>query len=295
MISMAQLASRRTNTAEPLEDFDICHLDDVRSLRTDCKTFLYAPLRVESVRLPDDNTDMADESTGTRLRRLQERSGLSYDQIAKAAGYAGRSSVQRYFSDDFEGALTTSQAKKLTLGFAGSNVTADEIWALSDLPTPNAMPMTLGNERGANMSRDIPVYGTALGAPATFDGVAIEQTHLDQSEVINYFSRPSALSGRKDVYAVYIQGSSMAPRFQEGEVAFVDSKRPPLVGDDVLVFIRSPEDDGERVTACLIKRLVRRSSSYVELEQFGPAATFKVNAERVMHIHRVIPWAELLA
>ncbi|MGN7930278.1 S24 family peptidase [Sphingopyxis sp. 22461] len=295
MISMAQLASRRTNTAELLEDFDISHFDDVRSLRTDCKTFLYAPLRVENVRTDGDKSGMTDESTGARLRRLQERSGLSYDQIAKAAGYAGRSSVQRYFSDDFDGPITTSQAKKLALGFQGSNVTADEIWALADLPTPNATPLTMGDERAGRMARDIPVYGTALGAPATFDGVAIEQTHLDQGEVINYFSRPSALSGRKDVYAVYIQGSSMAPRFQEGEVAFVDSKRPPMVGDDVLVFIRSPEDDGERVTACLIKRLVRRSTSYVELEQFGPAATFKVNSERVSHIHRVIPWAELLA
>jgi len=118
---------------------------------------------------------------------------------------------------------------------------------------------------------------------------------MDQGEVIAYYSRPAALSGRRDVYGVYIQGASMAPRFQEGEVVFVDPKRPPQIGDDVLVFLRIEEDGSERITACLIKRLVRRTAQHVELEQFNPLTTFRIDRAQISKVHRVIPWGELMA
>lgn len=293
MISMAQLASHRANATASGDDVSVGHSRGVHQERTSAQEKMYAIRDVASVRVLPHILDVADESTGERLRALYRRSGLTFAQISDAAGYSGKSSVQKYLDGTFEGHLSPSVARKLADGFAGSNVTHDDIWALTGLPMPNATPApTARLERSV---RDIPVYGTALGAPLDFDGVAVEQTELDQGEVINWFTRPEALRGRPEVYGVYIQGASMAPRFQEGEVAFVDGKRPPQVGDDVLVFIRSPEDDGERVTACLIKRLVRRTSTYVELEQFNPGHAFRIEADRVQKVHRVIPWAELLA
>jgi len=42
----------------------------------------------------------------------------------------------------------------------------------------------------------------------------------------------------------------------------------------------------------LLKRLIRRSGSYIELEQFNPPAKFRVDAARVKAVHRVMRWAE---
>lgn len=289
MISMSQLARHRADAATFPDDVCVSHTQVVRFERTS--------VNVENVNALTDNVRMADDSTlGAKLRSIQERSGRSYREIAKAAGYSGASSVQRYFDDTYDAvALPLNVASKLAKGFTGSRVPPEEIMALAGLPSMlEAEPFQPGRGPRSN-PRDIPVYGTALGTLLEIDSDKVEQTFLDTTETIAHFSRPQALNQRADVYGVYIQGSSMAPRFQEGEMAFVEGNRPPQVGDDVLVFLRSPEDDGERVTACLIKRLVRRSGSYIELEQFNPPVRFKIDAGQIQKVHRVIPWGELLA
>lgn len=71
---------------------------------------------------------------GTQLVALKGRLGLSLEKIAKAAGYAGRSSVQRYFDDQYEGPLPAEVAVALARGLAGKGtppVTADEFLRLS--------------------------------------------------------------------------------------------------------------------------------------------------------------------
>ena len=293
MISMAQLASHRADTAKPLQDFDIGHFADVHIKRTSCKPSLYARENVDCGQAATHNATMSTESIGERLKRLQTRSGRSYEEIAKAAGLAGRSSVQRYFSADFDGPLSPAVAKNLAQGLEGTGIDTSEIWAMADIPMPNAYPALSANLQ--TDGRDIPVYGTALGAPLNLGDIAVEQTELNTYDVIDHFRRPAALRGRKDIYGVYIQGGSMSPRFQEGEIALVDPKRPPQVGDDVLVFTCEPEGEGERISACLIKRLVRRTSDYIELEQFNPAHIFRLERASIKKVHRVIPWTELLA
>lgn len=289
MISMAQLTRHRSDTTAIKEDVLVRHTHLVRN---DVRY-----VNVESECVKKDYAFMGNESSlGAKLRSLVERSGRSYREIAKAAGYSGASSVQRYFSDDYDPpALPLNVANKLAKGFNGSRVSPEEIMALSGVPLTLDAVTFNPESITKNQPRDIPVYGTALGSLFNFEGQAVEQTFLDQSDVISHFRRPQSLVGRSDVYGVYIQGSSMFPRFQEGEIAFVDGKRPPLINDDVIVFLRHYNGHDEELSACLIKRLVRRTATYVELEQFNPALTFRVEIEKVAKIHRVIPWAELLS
>lgn len=164
-------------------------------------------------------------------------------------------------------------------------------------PPPNAVlapPM-----EGASLARmreDVPIWGTAMGAIEVIDGEAIEQTTLNTGEVIAYAKRPTILDGRADIYALYVQGSSMAPRHEEGDTIFVETKRTPRTGDDVVVYVRpaSPDDDGERASSVYVKRLVRSTGHFVELEQFTPALAFKIERDRVLRVHRVVPWRELI-
>lgn len=156
-------------------------------------------------------------------------------------------------------------------------------------PAPPPAPM---------LQRDLPVYGTALGADLEFmnlDGhpVAIEQTMLHETETRDMIRRLPALQDERDAYALYTQGSSMEPAFEDGDPVPVTPSRPVRPRDYVVVHLVRPDGDGgEEAAAVLIKRLIRRSGSFVELEQFNPPAQFRVDAQRVKAIHRIMRWPE---
>jgi phage repressor protein C with HTH and peptisase S24 domain len=290
MISMAQLSRHRANAPALQNDFSVGHDGYVRSLRT--------AVNVENVRPPRQFAVMMGTQTlGDQLRRMQEQSGLTYDVIAKRAGYRGRSSVQRFFSSEYDPPyLPLPVAERLAKAFEGTEVGREPILALAGLPESNAKVVRYEGSSLETMRRDVPVFGTALGASQSFNGQAIEQTTLNTGEIIGYFQRPTVLNGRANVYGLYIQGSSMSPRYEHGESAFVERDKPPRIGDEVVVYIRDQErDDGESASGAMIKRLVRMTAEYVELEQFNPPVTFRVERARVVRIDRVIPWAELLS
>ncbi len=291
MISMAQLARHRPYAATRSNDFCVSHTHDVHIART--------LVNVECVRTVRENAFMENErTTGEIMRGLRERSGLSVRTLAIRSGYSHGSGIQRFLEPDYDKRLTLETAQKLAEGFAGTSVKPEEVWQLAGLPgPPNAETMVIpGGEPERHPPQDVPVYGTALGGVAHFDSVAVEQTSLDKSDVMMYLKRPSVLRGRPDVYGVYVQGSSMSPRWEDGELVFVDPRRPAMIGDDVVLFLRDRDGyDGEALTCCLIKRIVKRTAVFVRLQQFSPAGEFDVPVERVARIHRVIPFSELFS
>ena len=84
----------------------------------------------------------------------------------------------------------------------------------------------------------------------------------------------------------------MEPRFDDGDPAYADPKRPPAIGDDVIVYLVRPIGDAdswsEELDAVLVKRLVKKSASFIELKQYNPELTFRVETRRIKAIHRVL-------
>jgi phage repressor protein C with HTH and peptisase S24 domain len=222
------------------------------------------------------------------ITRLVEWSGHKPARIATAAGMANTTLNRPY-----KGTATTrisqptlDKLKRAYPDFPGWN----------DAPEPNARlapPMEGASER--RMHRDVPIFGTALGAEAVIDGEAVEQTELNRGEVIGYRRRPVLLDGRVDIYALYVQGSSMEPRHRDGAVLFVEERRRPSVGDDAVIYLRPLDDtdDGKRAHMVMVKTIVRKSASYIELEQYSPRITFRVPMDRVVRMDRVITLDEL--
>lgn len=263
--------------------------------------YAYDP-QVECVHLFGDKAYVPEnETVGEALTRLRERAGLSVRALAIAAGYSHGSGVQRFLEPSYSKPLSPSIAQNFMNALAGKGtppIQPEEIQRLTGLPVPpNGTPAPPMEGPGfRRMHRDVPIYGTALGAAELIAGEAIEQTMLNTGDVVGYARRPVILEGRADVYALYVQGSSMHPRFRDGAIVFVETKRQPSIGDDCVIYLRIPDlHDGERVASVLIKTLVRKTSSYVELEQYSPSLTFKVERERVAQMHRVIPWDELVS
>ena len=146
---------------------------------------------------------------------------------------------------------------------------------------------------GGPSLKDIPVWGSAIGMESFDPERDIETTELTMSEALGYVQRPSSLANDDGAYAVTVVGDSMWPRFRPGRRVIVSPKAPVSIGDDVIVQLRTQgvqtaATNLDPVTLVLIKELVRRTSRYLELRQFNPDVAFRVEAERVAAIHKVI-------
>jgi phage repressor protein C with HTH and peptisase S24 domain len=132
------------------------------------------------------------------------------------------------------------------------------------------------------MAQNIPVMGTAAGGEAG-------AFQLQSGSPIDHVRRPPGVASAVDVYAIYVVGDSMTPRFDEGELIYVSGKRPARPGDYVVV--QTTEVEGEVTAWC--KRLVRRDSRAVVLEQFNPPRTFEITAETTVAVHRILTTNDL--
>jgi len=140
----------------------------------------------------------------------------------------------------------------------------------------------------------LPIWGTGLGAAREIDGEAIEQTMLNTGEIVEYVKRPAILKRTKKAYGLYVQGSSMHPALPDGEMVVAVRDMPLSIGDNVVVYLKAIDDE-EASRAVLIKELVRRSASYVELRQYQPAKDFKIDMTEVLRIDRILTRREMLS
>ncbi len=137
---------------------------------------------------------------------------------------------------------------------------------------------------GSGLARDVPVLGVAVGgedADFQFNG-----------ETIDRVRRPVGIAGQQGVYALYVVGTSMEPKYEEGDLIYVSTTRPPMIGDYVVIELHSETVDG--IGKGYIKRLKSRNSSKIICTQHNPPKEVTFARNRVKAFHRVIPWNELL-
>ncbi len=131
--------------------------------------------------------------------------------------------------------------------------------------------------------RNIPVLGVVVGG-------AKSDFHLN-GETVSYVRRPAAISELSEVYALYVVGTSMAPRFKDGELIYVH-KRTPAIGDDVVIQLKPL--DGGSPNRGFVKHLIRRNGTHIICGQYNPEGEVRYENSEIVSIHRVLPWNELL-
>ena len=102
----------------------------------------------------------------------------------------------------------------------------------------------------------VPVVGTTQGGPTTrvwTDG------DLPAGEGFGWVS---VSSRDRNAFALRVEGSSMAPRYEHGEYVLVEPNRRPEPGDDVIVRLRGGE--------CMIKRLSARRPHELAFDSLSP-------------------------
>lgn len=291
VIAMAESPSQRTDTASIGDECCVIHTQDVHSRCTQ--------VNVECVHPSRDKVYVQNsETTGVVLRRLLDRSGLSQRDAASRAGYKHASGIQRFIEATYTKRLPADVAEKFALAFEGKGsppITREEVMALTGVVATNAAPVAFEGGSLEVLHENLPVWGTALGAFRMFDGESVEQTMLNSGEIMEYVKRPAILKGKAHAYGLFVQGSSMEPMVDDGDMIVAVKDSPLASGDLVVLYLRDDEDDGHRARGVLVKRLVRRSASWVELRQYEPDMTFRVPMDDVLRIDRVLTRREMLS
>lgn len=231
------------------------------------------------------------EAAGDDIKRLREAKGWSQGRLAEEARAIAK-------VDGFPGQLT----QQSIANYEGGKAKRTPIWlryvvqALSaggERIRSEVQPLAIDDPMQAKFGEAdlpmVPLLGTAMAGEWSGPTEQVELTELDLNEVLGYVRRPQSLKGDAKAYAVTIVGDSMWPRFRPGRQVIVSPRASISVGDDVVVqLLGDPDSSGERrVVQVLIKELVRRSASHVELRQFNPDVTFRVATSEIAAMHKV--------
>jgi SOS-response transcriptional repressor LexA len=141
-----------------------------------------------------------------------------------------------------------------------------------DLPAPAAMPL------------DLPVYGTAVGG---------EDADFEMNgEVIDRVRRPPGLAAARNAFALYVVGTSMSPRYDEGDLIFVHPGKPPVPGCDVVVELQALDEFGRH--KALLKTYRGKTPTRLLLSQLNPEGAVELALDEVKQVLRVMRTNELL-
>jgi phage repressor protein C with HTH and peptisase S24 domain len=143
---------------------------------------------------------------------------------------------------------------------------------VSEIPQASSLPL------------DVPVYGTAVGG---------EDADFEMNgDVIDRVRRPAGLANAKNAFALYVVGTSMSPRYDEGDLIFVHPGRPPVGGCDVVVELHAEDERGRN--KALLKTYRGKTPNHLLLSQLNPCSDFDIPLDQVKQVLRVLRTNELL-
>lgn len=233
-----------------------------------------------------------------KLKALRLRvTKLSVRALATELGYPSHNTYAYYENDFKEDLLPMDLVRKLAavmIGRGDPPITEVEVWALGGAAPPFhhiVSPETYRPETRlfppavGMMPIDVPLVGTAVGG-TTGDFQL-------NGQVVDYVRRPPGLIGNRGAFCLYITGTSMEPKFDHGELVYVDPNRPARNGDYVLVEMK-PSMGGEPGPA-YVKRLVAATPTKYRLLQFNPPNDkIELLRERVLRVSCIMKLNDLL-
>jgi phage repressor protein C with HTH and peptisase S24 domain len=123
----------------------------------------------------------------------------------------------------------------------------------------------------------LPVYGQAVAG--------VHGEFPLNGDVLYTLPAPPNLQDVSDAYGVRVSGDSMQPRYEDGEVVFVNPRLTARRGDYVVAQIQTEPAGPVQV---FVKRFVRINTEELVLSQFDPPKelTFPGQAVRSVHVIR---------
>jgi SOS-response transcriptional repressor LexA len=133
----------------------------------------------------------------------------------------------------------------------------------------------------------IPVLETRLAGEWGKAGSGIEVMGLHLDSVRMSVTRPTSMTGDRHAYAVTVLGDAMWPRFRPGRHVLVSPAASVAIGDDVVLQLAASKSDDSWIKI-MVKELVRRTATGIELRQFNPDLLFRVDTGQIAALHKVV-------
>lgn len=153
---------------------------------------------------------------------------------------------------------------------------------VDERPAPEVSPAPVPFPVATSMPNDVPVHGTAAASH-------LRGAFQFDAGVVDYVRRPPSLAGAKNAYALYVEGTSMQPKFDPGDLVFVHPDRPVRIGDTVIVQMEVAPHEIE----ASIGFLRRRTAETFIIGKLNPDADVHLPAAKVKRVHRVLSLNEL--
>jgi phage repressor protein C with HTH and peptisase S24 domain len=217
-----------------------------------------------------------------RIRQAIDDKQLSPEAAAKAAGLD-----RGYFQKLFE--RPNSSPKAETLSKIAAALGVSPAWLING--TDEATNTIRTDVRAASapiprhydMPKDVPVLGTAAGSH-------LRGAFQIETAIIDYVRRPPSLATARDIYALYVEGTSMEPQFNPGDLVYIHPHKPPRLGDAIVVQARNAEHDPVEATIGIFRK---RTESSVIIGKHNPKADVELPRPFVVAIHKVLTANEI--
>lgn len=234
--------------------------------------------------LKNDTNQQLDESLRLRIEGRLNALGLSEEAASKKAGL-DRSYVRQLLRRNGRG--NASSTAKLAAVLETSSdwlLTGNEQpHSQTTEPQHNVVTANIPMPEHQSMPLDVPVLGVVAGNH-------VHGAFQLEASVIDYVRRAPGLFGSKNVYALYVEGDSMAPMHKAGDLLFVHPGRPARIGDSVVVQFKKGEN---QYSEAMLGILYKRNPKVVELQKMNPPAIVDIDAKTVEFIHRVLTMGDL--
>lgn len=217
-----------------------------------------------------------------RLRKSREDAGFtSASAAAESMGMtASTYRAHENGQNDFDFSYSTRYARKFGVDpvwlFTGTPKSEELKAATAALLERREQPNARVLDKIVGQGRLIPIYGQAVGG--------VDGEFQMNGNVLYEVMAPPSLSQVSGAYGVLVSGDSMSPRYEDGEVCFVDPKRRVKKGDYVIAQIRL-EEDGPPLA--FVKKFCRHNAVELVLEQFNPAKELRFSADAVVSVHYI--------
>lgn len=219
------------------------------------------------------------QASGDDLRYLQHvlaETGLKPGGLAKKVGVAGSTFTRRLNDDGYKFVLSMPTIKKIEDATGIS-------YALVVSGTPE--PRTQGQRVIYVPGEEIVVPGRAVLLPVYSGAQGGNGKLIVSADIVDRVEMPATLKDVKGAYGIMVDGESMIPAYEPGDVAWVNPHLRPMRGKNHIFYHTPPlGEDAEAI----IKRLDGWNDRDWDLWQWNPPKGFKESRKIWPICHRVV-------
>lgn len=232
---------------------------------------------------------------GVKISQMRERLGLSQDELGTKAGLSThiislikqgkvceQSKIKTVIyalerAQSLQGPSHTLAAQPLSEHFKslepGHKKQAYEAQRNSALNAQSAsLHWAQAPHRDMFGPKDLPVYSLAQGGLA--GNTAVEEHAID------WTYRPADLDNVQNAFAMYVTGDSMAPRYCNGDLIYINPQKNVHKGSHVLIELNDH--------SFFVKRFLRWSENQLEADQYNPQSTLRFPRSLVLRMLAVV-------